>query len=121
MSGTWLESVPYGGWQGGTPESHALARVGQAGAMQVDQASTTLVLLGGLLLITGGGAAVGWLIAHSKVGALYGALAGLGYSAANLAVNASVLASENARLAQTAQPPPQLPPGTMPPGGGQPR
>jgi len=101
MSGTWLESVPYGGFQGGTPESHAVARVGQ-GAMAApgapDETMTTVALIGGLVLITGGGAAVGWFIAKSKVGALIGGLLGLGYSAANLAVNASHIATDNARL-----------------------
>lgn len=103
MADTWLESVPYGGFAGGTPESHALAQVGQ-GAMSAhpDEGQTTIALVGGLVLITGGAAALGWFLVHSKMGALVGALLGLGYSAANLAANASTLATENARLQQAA-------------------
>lgn len=115
MSGTWLESVPYGGYAGGTPEAHraAMARVGQSAmaAPVMDQTSTTIALIGGLVLITGGGAAVGWLVAHSKLGALVGALLGLGYSAANLAVNASAIAAENAQSAGALPPGPPGPPG----------
>lgn len=104
MADTWLESVPYGGFAGGTPESHALvgqsaAHPGQSGW---DQIETTATLVGGLALITGGGAAVGYFVAKSTMGALIGALLGLGYSAATLAINTSSIATENARLAEAA-------------------
>lgn len=101
MADTWLESVPYGGFAGGTPESHAL--VGQGAAHPAaEEFGTTVALVGGLVLITGGAAAVGWLLAQTKMGALIGGLLGLGYSATTLAINTSSIATENARLAEAA-------------------
>src|SRR4029077_808581 len=100
--GAWLASVPYGGGApmvgqgggqalGGVPAGVPQGMPGPAPIQPYDTNTTAMILIGGLILITGGGALLGWFISGTRTGALVGALGGLGYSAANLAWNTSQL------------------------------
>lgn len=93
--GAWLSSVPYGGGplvgQGQPGPSQPQTFPGPAPIQPYGQEMTAAILIGGLLLISGGGALLGWLLTSTKTGALIGALGGLSYSAANLAWNTSQL------------------------------
>lgn len=91
--GSWLSSVPYGGGSPlvGQQQPPSTSVPNPAPIQPYDQQTTAAILIGGLILISGGGALLGWLLTSTKTGALIGALGGLGYSAANLAWNTSQL------------------------------
>lgn len=94
--GNWLASVPYGGGLVGQgqpppPSSQQPPMPGPAPVQPYDTNTTAMILIGGLILITGGGALLGWFISGTRTGALVGALGGLAYSAGNLAWNTSQL------------------------------
>lgn len=108
-----LSSVPYGG-QGYAPSAYAMpgqsGQPGQPGQMMGPPGTSSLaadhdaesmvvgaILIGGLAVLTGGGALVGWLIGHTTKSALIGGLAGLGLSSANLALNAGRISAEGSR------------------------
>lgn len=116
MKDSWLDAVPYGGVRkGGTTWGAPQKQQVGAYPSPYDEGTTTFILLGGLVLITGGGAALGWFLGQTKVAALVGGLAGLSYASANLAINASAMAAE---LNQP-KAPQQIPSGPPGPPNGQ--
>lgn len=104
---SWLASVPYGGGlpatavgqRGSDPSAYPTGPAPGAPPQipygppitPLDPNTTAMLLVGGLVLLSGGGALLGWFLTTTRTGALLGALGGLSYGAANLAYNTAQL------------------------------